>query len=190
VELKSRTFVVEQERVRVSLVRPPERLRDDLGADVGDPEVVRVDPEGFASRKNSLATSHCQIRPLYRPTSLKMCSSSSDMSWELAMLPFATPVVSQVGSWLCHKSLYPRTRRRCASAKPTRASAPDQLNTPCSGSTTCHFISVPGGHRRELLLEDGDPRGSVQVFRYDRGSDPKADLLGEPRRALGSVSEE
>jgi hypothetical protein len=39
--------VVEEQRVRVGLMRPLERLRDDPGAEIRDPEVVRVDPRGI-----------------------------------------------------------------------------------------------------------------------------------------------
>jgi hypothetical protein len=66
------------------------------------------------------------------------------MSCELEMVPLATPVVSQVGSWLCQSRVWPRTSCPLASAKLTRRSAPDQSKTPCVGSTTCHFISLPG----------------------------------------------
>src|SRR5215469_11029012 len=67
------------------------------------------------------------------------------------MLPFATPVVSQFGNWLCHSSVWPRTREWFASANATRLSAPDQSKTPCSGSTTCHFISLPGVYTENWL---------------------------------------
>ena len=66
------------------------------------------------------------------------------MSWELLMVPFATPVVSQSGNWLCHSSVCPRTSCPCCSAKLTRVSASDQSNWPWTGSTTPHFIALPG----------------------------------------------
>src|SRR5215469_1341239 len=59
-----------------------------------------------------------------------MCWCSRSLSWASLMVPFATPVVSQVGSWLCHMSVCPRTSWWLASAKATTWSAPDQSNWP------------------------------------------------------------
>ena len=73
-----------------------------------------------------------------------MCLCSRSLSWALLMVPLATPVVSQSGSWLCHSSVCPRTSWPCCSANWTRRSAPDQSYVPWVGSTTCHFISLPG----------------------------------------------
>jgi hypothetical protein len=65
--------------------------------------------EGLVSVKNSFATSHCQILPLKWVTSSVMCFFSSARSSSLPIVPFCTPVVSQAGIWLCHKSTWPRT---------------------------------------------------------------------------------
>src|SRR5579862_5766743 len=73
-----------------------------------------------------------------------MSCCSRLLSWDLLIVPFDTPVVSQVGSWLCQHSVCPRTSWLLAFAKAIRLSAPLQSNVPCVGSTTCHFISLPG----------------------------------------------
>lgn len=100
--------------------------------------------DGLLSVKNSLATSHCQILPLKCVTSSVTCLWSRSSSCALLIVPLATPVVSQFGSWLCHRSTWPRTSWWFCSANWTRRSPPDQSYVPCVGSTTCHFISLPG----------------------------------------------
>src|SRR6476620_1461239 len=96
--------------------------------------------------KNSLATSHCQILPLKCVTSSVMCLCSKSRNWALLIVGglALTPPVSQSGSWLCQTSVCPRTCWSCCWAKVTRRSPPDQSYVPCVGSTTCHFISLPG----------------------------------------------
>ena len=60
------------------------------------------------------------------------------------MVPLATPVVSQFGSWLCQTSVWPRTRWWFARANATSWSACEKSSTPCVGSTTCHFMTFSG----------------------------------------------
>src|SRR5262245_20997593 len=101
-------------------------------------------PDGLLSVKNSLATSHCQILPLKCVTSSVMCLCNRLRSSVLSIVPFATPLVSQSGNWLCQRSVCPRTSWPCCRANATRRSPPDQSYVPCVGSTICHFISLLG----------------------------------------------
>src|SRR5690348_10172880 len=100
--------------------------------------------DGLPSVKNSLATSHCQILPLKWVTSSVTCLCSRSLSSALLIVPPLTPVVSHVGNWLCQASVCPRTNWSCCWANVTRRSPPDQSYVPRVGSTTCHFISLPG----------------------------------------------
>ena len=100
--------------------------------------------EGLLSVRNSLQTSQCQILPRKRETSVVMCWCSRSRSWVSLIVPLPTPVVSQVGSWLCQTRVCPRISWSLALANATSWSAPDQSNAPWVGATTCHFISLPG----------------------------------------------
>src|SRR4051794_31011147 len=97
------------------------------------------------SWKASFTTSHCQILPLKWLTSSVMCFFRIARSSVLSIVPFATPVVSHDGSWLCQTRVWPRTSWWFAFAKATRRSAGAQLYWPRGGSTVSHFISFSGG---------------------------------------------
>jgi hypothetical protein len=62
-------------------------------------------------------------------------SSSASMS------PDSTPWVSHAGSWLCHRSVCPRTRWPLRFAAATSSSAAEKSSSPRTGSITSHFIT-------------------------------------------------
>ena len=103
------------------------------------------------------------------------------------MVPLATPVVSQSGSWLCHSSVWPRMSWLFAWANATSWSAWDQSKIPCCGSTICHFIPLPGVTTENWLPAIAANEGVSMSCGISAVPMRRPIFAASARRELGSV---
>ena len=143
--------VVVQLGVGVGRVGELERLLDVVVADGRVPRLAALPggPTGPLrslplSSIASLTTSQPLMRPLYRPTTVSMCSSIRASAVSRSSGLPSTPANAQSGVWLCHTSVWPTMNMPCFSPNSTYLSAGSKLYLSGSGCTSAHFSRFSG----------------------------------------------